>query len=158
MKDLAKPHDARRRIALFIAVAALSVGTSACGHLLAMARGDVKRPAAEEFGFGPRTSASHKYTATLQPRQPLRLRRLQTVPVLITDAGGRPVEGAAIAVDGGMPEHGHGLPTQPRVGRSLGGGVYEIEGVRFSMGGWWELKLAIDSPAGADNVTFNLSL
>jgi hypothetical protein len=26
------------------------------------------------------------------------------------------------------------------------------------MGGWWELKLAIDSPAGADHVTFNLSL
>jgi hypothetical protein len=36
--------------------------------------------------------------------------------------------------------------------------VYEIEGVRFSMGGWWELKLAIDSAAGADTVTFNLSL
>jgi hypothetical protein len=123
-----------------------------------MAGGEVKRPAAEEFGFGPRASAQQKYTATLQPRQPLRLRRLQTVPVLITDAGGRPVEGAAITVDGGMPEHGHGLPTHPRVSRSLGGGVYEIEGVRFSMGGWWELKLAIQSPAGADNVTFNLSL
>jgi hypothetical protein len=36
--------------------------------------------------------------------------------------------------------------------------VYEIEGVRFSMGGWWELKLAIESPAGVDSVTFNLSL
>jgi hypothetical protein len=80
------------------------------------------------------------------------------VPVLITDAGGRPVEQAAIKVDGGMPEHGHGLPTQPRLGRSLGGGVYEIDGVRFSMGGWWEFKLAIESPAGADSVTFNLSL
>ena len=36
--------------------------------------------------------------------------------------------------------------------------MYEIEGLRFNMGGWWELKLAIDAPAGADSVTFNLSL
>jgi hypothetical protein len=87
----------------------------------------------------------------------LKLRQLQTLPVLVTDAQGRPVDGASIAVDGGMPEHGHGLPTQPRVTRALGGGLYEIEGLRFNMGGWWELKLAIDSPAGADRVTFNLS-
>src|SRR5919109_560028 len=114
--------------------------------------------AAAAFGLGPRVSKKKTYTATLQPAQPLRVRRLQTVPVLITDAHGRPVESAVISVDGGMPEHGHGLPTQPRVTRALGGGVYEIEGLRFSMGGWWEVKLAIDSPAGADRVTFNLSL
>lgn len=120
--------------------------------------GDVERPAAAEFGAGPRSSANHLYTATLQPSQPLRLRQLQSVPVLIVDASGRPVEGARITVEGGMPEHHHGLPTQPVVKRALGGGVYEIEGLRFSMGGWWELKLAIDSPAGTDRVTFNLAL
>jgi hypothetical protein len=158
MKNLdRKPRFARRRVALFAAVAVLAAGASGCGHLLGMFN-DVKRPAETEFGLGPRMSANQKYTATLQPREPLRLRRLQTVPVLITDAGGRPVEQAVITVDGGMPEHGHGLPTQPRIGRSLGGGVYEIDGVRFSMGGWWEFKLAIESPAGADRVTFNLSL
>ena len=157
MKNLAsRPRSARRRAALFAAIAVIAAGASACGHLLGMS--DVKRPAETEFGLGPRISANQKYTATLQPREPLRLRRLQTVPVRITDALGRPVEQAAITVDGGMPEHGHGLPTQPRIGRSLGGGVYEIDGVRFSMGGWWEFKLAIESPAGADRVTFNLSL
>jgi len=25
----------------------------------------------------------------------------------------------------------------------------------FSMTGWWEIKLAIDGPEGADRVTFN---
>jgi hypothetical protein len=139
-----------------IALASLVVAVAACGHL--MGHGDAKRPAADAFGLGPRVSQGHVYTATLQPREPLRVRRLQSVPVLITDAEGRPVEQATISVDGGMPEHAHGLPTQPRVTRALGGGVYEIEGVRFSMGGWWELRLAIDSPAGADRVTFNLSL
>lgn len=118
----------------------------------------VERPAAEEFGTGPRASVNHAYKATLQPAQGFRLRQLQSVPVLIVDADGRPVEGASISVDGGMPQHSHGLPTQPRVTRYLGNGVYEIEGLRFSMGGWWELKLAIDGPAGSDRVTFNLSL
>jgi hypothetical protein len=134
------------------------LAASACGHLAMMGRDSVQRPAAEAFGLGPRVSARQTYTATLQPLEPLRVRRLQSVPVLITDAHGRPVEHASISVDGGMPEHGHGLPTRPRVTRALGAGVYEIEGVRFSMGGWWELKLAIDSAAGADSVTFNLGL
>jgi hypothetical protein len=119
---------------------------------------DAARPAAREFGLGPRASATQLYAATLQPRQPLRVRELQTLPVLITDASGRPIEGARISVDGGMPEHGHGLPTQPKVRRALTGGVYEIEGLRFNMGGWWELKLAIEAAAGSDSVTFNLSL
>lgn len=118
----------------------------------------VSKPALHEFGFGPRESANHKYTVYLKPLETLRLRKLQNVRVLVLDATGRPVENASISVDGGMPEHGHGLPTQPQVQRSLGGGMYDIEGLRFSMGGWWELKLAIDSPAGADDVTFNLSL
>jgi hypothetical protein len=148
----------RRRLVLPLALAtAALLAASACGHLAMMGR-DVQKPAADAFGPGPRISARQTYTATLQPREPLRVRRLQSVPVLIKDAHGRPVEHASISVDGGMPEHGHGLPTQPRVTRALGGGVYEIEGLRFSMGGWWELKLAIDSAAGADSVTFNLSL
>jgi hypothetical protein len=151
------PRSAAKLAAISVVIAAAALAAAACGHVAMMGRG-VERPAAEAFGLGPRVSEKQAYTATLQPAQPLRVRRLQTVPVLITDANGRPVESAVISVDGGMPEHAHGLPTQPRVTRALGGGVYEIEGLRFSMGGWWEIKLAIDSPAGADRVTFNLSL
>jgi hypothetical protein len=121
-------------------------------------RASVAKPAAQEFGFGPRESARQLYTVYLRPAETLRLRKLQTLRVLVLDAAGRPVENASISVDGGMPEHGHGLPTQPQVRRSLGGGMYDIEGLRFSMGGWWEVKLAIDAPQGSDRVTFNLSL
>jgi hypothetical protein len=81
-----------------------------------------------------------------------------TMQVAVRDGNGQAVDGAAITVDGGMPQHGHGLPTRPRVTRSLGNGVYVIEGVRFNMGGWWEFRLAIDGKAGADTVTFNLAL
>ena len=116
------------------------------------------RPAADAFGFGPRLSEKKLYRATLQPAAPLKLRDLLTVPVLIVDADGKPVEGARISIDGGMPEHGHGLPTRPRMGRALGQGVYELEGLRFSMDGWWELILTIVGPRGSDRVTFNLGL
>ena len=148
----------RNAFALVLAVTA-AVTVTGCGHLMMMMHGrDVARPAVTEFGTGPRASASRQFTATLQPDQPLRPRRMQTVRVAITDAAGAPVDNAAIQIDGGMPEHGHGLPTRPRVTRALGNGLYEIEGVRFNMGGWWEFKLAINAPSGSDIVTFNLAL
>jgi hypothetical protein len=83
---------------------------------------------------------------------------MQTILVVVTDSDGHTVDGAHITVDGGMPQHGHGLPTQPRVTRNLGGGLYEISGVRFNMGGWWEFSLGIVSSAGSDKITFNLAL
>jgi hypothetical protein len=140
-------------------VVAAAVAATGCGRLMTMMHGrSVARPAATEFGPGPRASASRQFTATLQPDQPLRPRRMQTVRVAIVDVGGRPVENASIQIDGGMPEHGHGLPTRPRLTRALGNGLYEIEGVRFNMGGWWEFKLAITAASGSDVVTFNLAL
>jgi hypothetical protein len=118
----------------------------------------VARPAETEFCTGPRASDSRQFTATHQPDQPLRPRRMQTVRVAITDSAGAPVDNATIQIDGGMPQHGHGLPTRPRVTRALGNGLYVIEGVRFNMGGWWEFTLAINAPSGSDIVTFNLAL
>jgi hypothetical protein len=146
------------RKATAIVLMVLALGAAGCEEAVAREAAEVRAPAAAEFGFGPRPSARGTYVATLAPREPLRLRQLQTVSVRLVDANGRPVEGASISVGGGMPEHRHGLPTQPRATRALGDGVFEIEGLRFSMGGWWELTLAIESPAGVDNVTFNLSL
>jgi hypothetical protein len=83
---------------------------------------------------------------------------MQSIRVVVTDSAGHAVDGATIAIDGGMPQHGHGLPTRPRVTSNLGDGLYEIAGVRFNMGGWWELSLEISGPLGSDKVTFNLAL
>lgn len=142
-------------IGVLVAVAALAGG----GHLMMMLHGTgAKRPPVSEFGLGPRTSAHGLYTVTLEPAQPLRPRKLQTMEATVTDSSGQAIEGATIAIDGGMPQHGHGLPTRPRVISNNGAGSYEIQGVRFNMGGWWEFKLAITTPDGADVVTFNLDL
>lgn len=117
------------------------------------------KPPADQFGFGPRLSEQKLYSATIDaPSKPLAARRMMKLQVSIRDAAGNPVDGAQIEVDGGMPQHGHGLPTKPRVTRSLGDGRYEIDGLRFNMGGWWVLRLAVQSPAGADRITFNLDV
>jgi hypothetical protein len=148
-----------RRTVLMLATLAVAISMTACSHAMMMIHGTgAKRPAANEFGLGPRPSAGGRYVATLEPAKPLRPRQMQTVRVTVRDAEGRAIDEAQISIDGGMPQHGHGLPTRPRVTRNLGDGIYEIEGVRFNMGGWWEFKLAIAGSRGADTVTFNLDL
>lgn len=76
----------------------------------------------------------------------------------VETADGQPVENATITVDGGMPQHNHGLPTAPEVTEELGGGDYRVEGMKFQMGGWWEVKFLIDNGQDQDEVTFNLML
>jgi hypothetical protein len=93
--------------------------------------------------------------ALLPPAQAPAINQLHSWRVKLATRDGAPVHGARFAVDGGMPQHGHGLPTQPRVTRELADGTYQLEGMKFSMTGWWEVKLAIDGPQGEDKVTFN---
>jgi hypothetical protein len=119
---------------------------------------DLQPPPADEFGFGPRTSAAGIFTARVQPLQEIRIGQLHGWRLDVQDREANGVAGAEITVDGGMPQHGHGLPTRPRVTKDLGGGAYEVEGMRFNMGGWWVVRFHIRSTAGDDTVTFNIRL
>ena len=69
---------------------------------------------------------------------------------------GEPVSQARIAFDGGMPQHGHGFPTKPRVTREVAPGVYALEGMKFSMTGWWDMRLTIQSGGVTDDAVFNV--
>ncbi len=71
---------------------------------------------------------------------------------------GSPVSHAHIAITGGMPQHGHGLPTQPRVTAEPLPGTYVIDGMKFSMTGWWNLGLDIDAAGVQDRAVFNVVL
>ena len=103
-----------------------------------------------------RPSVANKYVVTLQPpATPAAINQLHSWQVKLASSAGAPIAQAQITVDGGMPQHGHGLPTRPQVTQELPNGIYLIEGMKFSMTGWWEIKLAIDGPEGADMVTFN---
>ena len=103
-------------------------------------------------------TASQLYRVSIQPElDPPATGTLHNWIVTVVQPNGEPVTDAKISVDGGMPQHGHGLPTAPQVTKHLGEGRYLVEGVRFNMGGWWELKFTVDAAAGSDNVTFNLT-
>lgn len=160
---IARRRNRRRRpirIVWLAAILGLPLGAPGCGHLqhLFMGRSGVERPPVEAFGLGLRTSEGGLYQAVLDPGTPLRPREMRTIQAVVQDAHGRPLDGLLISVDGGMPEHDHGLPTRPRAAPNGAPGTYDIEGVRFNMGGWWEFRLRIEGPAGTDTVTFNLDL
>lgn len=147
------PWTSPARLAALAGVALLLTGAAA--HHLG---GSHHRPPASAFGNGPRRSAGGAYVATLLPERPFSRQGMQPLVLQLTDTSGGAIDGAAIAVDGGMPEHRHGLPTQPRVTRALGRGRYQVDGLRFSMGGWWTLTFRIDAGAARDSVTFHLDL
>lgn len=101
------------------------------------------------------TNAGTYRVALVPPAQAPAINQMHSWTVKLATPQGEPVHGATFAVDGGMPQHGHGLPTKPRVTRELADGSYQIDGMKFSMTGWWEVKLDIRGPQGADQVTFN---
>jgi hypothetical protein len=106
-----------------------------------------------------RASEGGRYRATIRPQgDSIPRGRLQRWTLHLETAAGAPVDSAAVAVDGGMPQHGHGLPTKPRVTRALGNGDHLVEGMKFNMGGWWVVKFRVAAAPGADSVVFNVKL
>ena len=76
----------------------------------------------------------------------------------IETSAGQPVTDAVITIDGGMPAHGHGLPTEPKVTQNLGGGDYLVEGMKFHMQGQWVVTFQITAGNREDTVTFEFGL
>ena len=106
-----------------------------------------------------RLSNGGLYRVVLSPEPvPIPVGKMQSWTVTLHTAAGAPLTRAGIAVGGGMPQHGHGLPTAPRVTKNFGDGGYLIEGVKFNMRGWWTFELAIEGADGRDLVIFNLVL
>lgn len=131
------------------------IATLACAHVAMMAA--TPKPPASEFGYGPRSSSDNAYRVTIEDSAAFKTGKMLSAVIRVTSKAGNGVSGLQIAVDGGMPQHGHGLPTKPRVTKELGDGRYQVEGLKFNMGGWWELKFAFAGSA-SDSVVFNLEL
>ena len=138
----------RHLATLTLALAAMLTG---CMHgMSAPSDLDYSRTRASEHGL---------YRAAIKPDgDSIPQGKLQKWTLHLDAANGSPVSAASVAVDGGMPQHGHGLPTKPRVTRELGNGDYLVEGMKFNMGGWWVVKFRVSSTVGADSLVFNLNL
>ena len=106
-----------------------------------------------------RASEGRVFTATIRPQgDSIPKGKLQRWTLHLQTANGAPVDSAVVTIDGGMPQHGHGLPTKPRVTRSLGNGDHLVEGLKFNMGGWWVVRFHVRSSVGTDSVVFNVKL
>jgi len=143
----------QRRHFMLAAVLAGSTLASACmhtAHYLPPAQRDF---ASERLSDGGRYRVSWRADAN-----PVPIGSLHTWTLHVARPDGAAVTDAAITVDGDMPEHGHGLPTRPRVTRNLGNGDYLVEGVKFQMGGWWVMEFQVASGGVTEPVRFNLQL
>lgn len=95
------------------------------------------------------------FTSALDP---IAINQIHSWTLHVETADGQPVDNAEISVSGGMPQHGHGLPTRPQVTQNLGNGDYLVEGLKFQMTGWWEVRFDISADGQSDSITFNLVL
>ena len=136
------------------AAATLAIAALAIAGVLAMV-GCSTAPKELDLSLEKPTAAGMYRVQLLPPAPAPAINQMHSWKVRLASSDGLPVHGARFTIDGGMPQHGHGLPTQPRVTRELADGTYQLDGMKFSMGGWWELKLGIQGPQGTDKVTFN---
>jgi hypothetical protein len=106
-----------------------------------------------------RLSNQGLYQVSYAPnRPPIAFNQIHSWILHVATPDGQPVTDATITVDGGMPQHGHGLPSQPQVTKHLGGGDYQVEGMNFQMGGWWAVDFTINANGQHDTVRFNMIL
>ena len=106
----------------------------------------------EKNAAGQAPSAAHFSVAYTTDPAVIPVNAFHAWTITVTEKDGKPVNDAEISVDGGMPAHGHGLPTQPQVTKQLGDGKYLIEGVKFSMPGEWEMKFTIKAEGMEETV------
>ena len=88
----------------------------------------------------------------------IRINRIHSWELTIKDADGQPVNNAMVTVVGDMPEHGHGLPTQPEITKVGTGGLYRVDGMKFTMPGWWVVTVSVMVNGVHDSVSFNLNI
>jgi len=142
-----------RRVVLgIVALGILVVAGLAVTHAL-------RGPPADLDLSRSKITAHGRYHVEIAPEiDPLALAVMHGWVLTLTTPDGQPIEDARIAVGGGMPQHGHGLPTAPKATAYLGSGRYRIGGVRFNMAGHWTLEFAISAAPGDDAVVFNVIL
>jgi hypothetical protein len=83
---------------------------------------------------------------------PLDINRIHSWQLRLTDAQGSPVSNAQIELVGGMPEHDHGMPTQPQITAETETGSYLLEGMRFHMPGKWLLDIKLTYAVGTEEL------
>ena len=104
------------------------------------------------------SAKQHYQVGFISKLDPIVINTMHAWIIHIENKMGEAVLNAELNVVGGMPDHNHGLPTHPQITKDLGNGGYLLEGMKFHMGGWWQVTISIREDDIADNVTFDLNL
>jgi hypothetical protein len=90
--------------------------------------------------------------------EPIVINQIHNWILRLETAEGLTVSGADITLEGGMPDHDHGLPTKPRISEPQDENYYLVEGIRFHMRGRWELELKIIQGTHIESALISLDL
>lgn len=97
-----------------------------------------------------------RYLASLAPAEGLAWDGSEGWTLSLRDAGGEPVEGAALEIEAWQPERMEAA-SQIAGAKALGAGQYRVDGVALGASGWWNVRLAVAGVA-ADSLAFNIVL
>lgn len=89
---------------------------------------------------------------------PIVINQIHSWHIRVLDRNGEKQILENLDVFGGMPEHDHGLPTQPVVTTHLDNGDYLLEGVRFHMQGLWQLQIELQLNGVPDTAIIDFNL
>lgn len=132
---------------------AAALAVAACGA------GEPERAATPAEAPGVTLTDAGHYRVTLTPEAGgIPLGTIHAWVIAVESAAGEVFAPTRLAFDGGMPQHGHGFVTAPRVTRALDGGRFLVEGVKFHMGGEWTLRVEVVGPAGPDVAVFRVQV
>jgi hypothetical protein len=133
-----RPFHDSRSLALRAACPALLL--CACSGSTSAAN-DMSFEAKEPLWTAPCGAGAMNLELRTAPTQPLTV-GLDGVEVTLTDAQGKPIEGALITLVPWMPLMGHGADVTP-VPHAMGKGRYVLTNVNLFMPGEWQLRFQI---------------
>jgi hypothetical protein len=134
-------------VAVILAACSSTGGGTSSGTPTSVCDGD---PRASTYAVGlAATAADGSVKASFvdaMPTPPTRGENTWTIQ--LTDAMGRPVNGATIAVKPFMPDHGHGSSITPQVMPMDSNGTYQVSLLDLFMAGIWDVTLTITPASG----------
>ena len=74
--------------------------------------------------------------------------------VQVRTANGAVADGAAITLEGWMPDDSSVVPVRADV-EPRGGGEYRVDGMQLQHAGWWNVRVLIATASRTDSLAFN---
>jgi cytochrome c oxidase assembly factor CtaG len=154
-----RKEDLRQRLpsGMGVVLLALLVAQGCTAPAEPLAKAEVVSPANELY-IG---TSKKLYSVTLVLPDPLVANDMFVLKVRVTGAGGKAIARAKIKVGATMPQHGHGMMTDPRPAPGsecdaqgfckAKDGVFEIDGYRLHMRGAWLFQVEVIAEAGRDS-------